>query len=317
MYTAIIILNYNNANDTINCVESIMKFNTANVKLIVVDNGSSKGDTVLVLHEYFSKKFIGNYLRVQDEQISTVSLPLLTFDVSGENSGYARGNNKGLSLAYRDSEIGYIMILNNDTLFVDDIIPKLLSYLCRLDNCAVVTPVLYKKDGKTMDKSFARNVHTVNQLILKYITLGFRIPGLYSKILGPASDILIKHPDLLKNDFFEVNCISGSCFLIDKTTMQSIGGFDPNTFLYYEEYILSKKIERIAKKNYVIPSAKLIHLGGSTAKHYSQFTTKANLESANYFLTNYANPNAIQKILFRVAYWMMRTKIAILGIWNK
>ena len=39
--TAIIILNYNNPDATIACVESVERFNTAPVRYIIVDNGSN------------------------------------------------------------------------------------------------------------------------------------------------------------------------------------------------------------------------------------------------------------------------------------
>lgn len=40
--TAIIILNYNNYEDTINCIESIEKYNTADIKYVIVDNNSNR-----------------------------------------------------------------------------------------------------------------------------------------------------------------------------------------------------------------------------------------------------------------------------------
>lgn len=315
--TAIIILNYNNASDTINCVESIVKHNTAAVKIIVVDNGSSDKESVNALHRYFGGRFGMRYQCIYDELTVSNTLPLLTLDISAENSGYARGNNKGITLAYRDSEVDYVMILNNDTLFIDDIIPPLVKYHGMLDNCAVISPVLLMKDGNTIDRTFARNQKSPNHFILKFISFGLCIPCLYTKFLEHQSEILVNHPEILEKEYFEVQLISGSCFLIDKNTMKSIDGFDPNTFLYYEEDILSKKIDLISKKSYVLTSARLIHLGGSTTKRYSLFATKANLDSADYYMAKYGDPNFVQKVLFRIAVWLMRTKLAVIGLWHK
>ena len=39
MSTAVVILNYNNSEDTINCIKSVEENNTADVKYVVVDNG--------------------------------------------------------------------------------------------------------------------------------------------------------------------------------------------------------------------------------------------------------------------------------------
>ena len=40
----IVILNYNNAGYTLDCIESILKFNTAAVTIVVVDNASTDGN---------------------------------------------------------------------------------------------------------------------------------------------------------------------------------------------------------------------------------------------------------------------------------
>ena len=38
--TALIILNFNNYENTINCIESVEKYNSATIKLIAIDNAS-------------------------------------------------------------------------------------------------------------------------------------------------------------------------------------------------------------------------------------------------------------------------------------
>ena len=52
MYTAIIILNYNNSEDTIKCIESVERYNSADVKYIVVDNGSTRQSVITEISEY-------------------------------------------------------------------------------------------------------------------------------------------------------------------------------------------------------------------------------------------------------------------------
>ena len=55
--TAILILNYNNYEDTINCIDSVEKFNSAPIKFIVVDNGSKRENVVGALDAYLKDKF--------------------------------------------------------------------------------------------------------------------------------------------------------------------------------------------------------------------------------------------------------------------
>lgn len=113
MYTAVIILNYNNWEDTINCIESVEEHNSASIRYIVVDNGSTRERCIDALESFFIKRFSGKYKKIYDTEVNESPLPYLTFLVSQRNDGYARGNNKGLHLAYTDKNVDYIMILNH------------------------------------------------------------------------------------------------------------------------------------------------------------------------------------------------------------
>ena len=62
MRTGIVILNYNNSVDTINCIESVMKNNTAEIKIVLVDNGSPNKKVIEELADYVSKRFHQNSL---------------------------------------------------------------------------------------------------------------------------------------------------------------------------------------------------------------------------------------------------------------
>ena len=102
--TGIIILNYNGASDTVKCVGSIFAFNTAPVKLIIVDNGSTRDGETEKLDSYLSETFADKYQKVAEGDPVTTLAPV-TFLASKTNSGYAGGNNKGLKLAFADDEI--------------------------------------------------------------------------------------------------------------------------------------------------------------------------------------------------------------------
>ena len=121
----IVILNYNNIEDTLNCVKSIKQYNTYPIKIVVVDNGSTHSDIVNRLEYGLNKMYDGEYELIREGE-KRYSLKHVTLLVSIINSGYAQGNNKGLELLYEDSSVTEILILNSDILFVDDIIGKLV-----------------------------------------------------------------------------------------------------------------------------------------------------------------------------------------------
>jgi Predicted glycosyltransferases len=315
MITSLLILNFNNVKDTINCIESIETFNTAPIKYIVVDNGSSKSGVVEDLHSYFEKRFYGRYSKYDYETEEKPSkLPYLSYVVSKTNDGYARGNNKGLEYAYVDDEINNVLIINNDVLFVQDIIPQLSKALDDIKDCAVLSPLLLKKDGVSIDYNCARLSPSVWQVLMPYFFMYKDFAGVLTR-RKKELQILRNNPMLVAESIVPIELPSGSCMMIDKKLMKQVGGFDLNTFLYFEENILFEKFLKLGKKSYLIPKLKCIHLGASTTKkNASTFTLKAGIDSSRYYLENYCHLNVFQRIVMSISYFNMKVKLVIIDV---
>ena len=298
-YTAIIILNYNNYSDTINCIDSVLEYNTAKIKFLVVDNGSPDRRCVPILDRNFSNKFSNTYLRINDGDKVTEKFPLMTFIVSKTNDGYARGNNKALKYIHIDNEIKYVLILNNDILFIQDIIPELILHLHTLRDAAIVSPLLLKRDGKTIDYNCARKNVSMTDIIVQNLRTTVRMRWKSNKKFF----ILKMDPTKLDTVCVEIELPSGSCMLIEKDLFFRINCFDPNTFLYYEENILYKKVSIVNKQNYLIPDLKCIHLGAqSTSKRPKSFHAfmEAN-RSQIYYVKKYSGANIFYKFIYVIS----------------
>lgn len=297
--TVLLILNYNNYEDTINCIESVEKYNTAPIKLIVVDNGSNRSGTVDALDTYLSNTFRAVYKKVNEgENIGT--LPYATFLVSNINDGYARGNNKGLKLAYEDDEVDKVLILNNDVLFVEDILPKLCREYDSDEHIGIISPLLYKKDMEDLDYNCARRSEGVIRTCGRFVLFYFNPFGIKDK-WDKKQKYLRDKPSLKDNERFEIDLPSGSCMLLSKKLFEKIGSFDPNTFLYYEENILYQKLFARGLTNYIYPNLKCIHLGASSTKNeVGYFMIKASADSACYYIEHYTDACRITKWLFRM-----------------
>lgn len=305
-YTAIIILNYNNYGDTINCIQSVEQHNTAPVKYIVVDNGSTRHGVVDKLNSYFREQFSGKYLNIEEGEKIEYPLPYLTFLISPTNDGYARGNNKGLELAYKDNETDTILILNNDILFVEDIIPELISFVQQLPDCAIISPILYKKDLNGIDYNCARrNVTSVEVIKENFLHYWFRLCK--KRNAYNADRYVLKQDSGPFPDILPIDLPSGSCMLIDKRLFQEIGSFDPNTFLYWEENILYKKIKKLGLRNYLCTSLRCIHLGASsTSSEKSLFIVNCNLKSSRYYMKEYSGCSRATYALFYLSTLFFR-----------
>ena len=75
-----------------------------------------------------------------------------------------------------------------------------------------------------------------------------------------------------ENEILEVEAISGAFFVIRNDALNTIGLFDENVFLFYEEDILAKQI---AEKNYKVIS---FHSG----VNYYMYHEKSSLSEEEY-----------------------------------
>ncbi len=103
---AIVVLNWNAYDQTVECVESLQQSSYPNLKIIIVDNGSNnrEGDR---LKEKFAQTI---------EVVQNV-----------KNLGVAGGNNAGIRQALNDRTVKYVAMVNNDLMVEADTIAHLVA----------------------------------------------------------------------------------------------------------------------------------------------------------------------------------------------
>lgn len=305
----IVILDYNNASDTINCFESIKKYSPKGAyKIIIVENGSTATTNNTII-KFLSENRI-NYDLIDDHACAEGILSDTTLIISKKNDGYAEGNNKALRLFDKDDDINKIMILNNDILFIEDIISQLSMKMDTIADCAIISPLLLKQDGHTIEYCCARKDYSMPQFFFEYLFSFVDVFGIIS-LFEKKRRLLQKNPELLKCERIEVELPSGSCMMINKSLFREIGYFDKNTFLYFEENILFSKIKALGKRNYLIPKQKCIHLGASTSKNSSSlFLMKCQMQSTEYYLRYYRHsPFWAKYVKFMAKFTVLKFKI--------
>lgn len=300
----VIVLNYNNTKDIRLCVDSLIKWTDSdNFKLLIVDNGSETAvneDVKSYVRELSSGSSIFEYgTRCQLSKYNYLRL--------SQNVGYARGNNAGLEYFYADSDITEILILNSDIILTSDIVTPLVARLYEIPDVGSVSPILYKPDGK-IDHCCARKNFSKSDLTLTFSILWAEQ---YRK-RKESKKILLNEPELLQNHLVEIELPSGSCMLFRKDILKQIGGFDKNTFLYYEESILFKKMQNLGCTSYLIPSVSCIHTGGATtvSTQTAYFLKKCNFESMVYYCKKYENMQ-----LWQMIYIYITASIVLIRLW--
>ena len=115
----IILVNYNGAKDTVECLNSLYTVNYKNKKIYVVDNNSSEDDL-----EYLESFIDCSYVK------------LIKLE---ENLGFSGGNNIGIKEALADG-CKVIGLLNNDTTVEDDFLNQLVIKLFSDKRIGAVVP---------------------------------------------------------------------------------------------------------------------------------------------------------------------------------
>ena len=98
MSISYVILHYKNLDDTIKCIESLLRTTNKDSNLIVVDNGSGDGS--------------GEKLKKKYQDMQKIKVLLLE-----NNVGFSKGNNAGYTYAKKNYDSDFIVVTNNDVVF--------------------------------------------------------------------------------------------------------------------------------------------------------------------------------------------------------
>lgn len=119
-YVIIIVLNYNNYDDTEKCILSLQNLTYPNFSIVIVDNASSDGSVEILTNNF-------------------PEIPLLRNTING---GYAAGNNIGISYAL-EHNADYILIINNDATVEPDFLNHLVQYAEQFPNIGVLNARIF------------------------------------------------------------------------------------------------------------------------------------------------------------------------------
>ncbi len=240
---AVILVNWNGSDDTLNCLESIHTSTYQDYFVVVVDNGS-RADQIQKLRQ----------CELDFELIET-----------GENLGYTGGNNEGIKYAL-DCKVDYVFLLNNDTYIAPNTLLNIMQ-AADLDNqIGILSPKIYFHPARNLIWSAGG---ALNKRYLMGYSLGYKVED--EGQFDQASDVdyvtgcamlirskVISEVGMLSNEYFAVcedldYCLrvanagytikyepSASVWHIESA---SSGGTDAPQYVYYQtrNYLLFHK----------------------------------------------------------------------------
>ncbi len=143
------ILNWNNAKNTLHCLESIKTSDYKQYQILVVDNGSTD-ESAAVLHRAY---------------------PDLTIIETGQNLGYTGGNNAGIKY-FLNMGVDYILLLNDDVVLEPPTLTFLTATASAHPQAGFLGPMIFaigKADfllsaGGTLEDGYIARHNAIGQL---------------------------------------------------------------------------------------------------------------------------------------------------------
>jgi GT2 family glycosyltransferase len=209
---------------------------------------------------------------------------------SSRNGGFAYANNLGIKVSCGR----YVLLLNSDTIFIQDVLGNMVSYMDKNKWIGILGPKLLNKDlthqtsiaaFPTFFREFVHifefkkilNFKIVKKLFIKYGNkIGSNDIAQYMKNFQG-----IEEPE-------KVQVLVGAAMLIRRSVIEDIGGLDERYFMYYEEMDFCYQAAKAGWPCVYYPKTEIIHLIGQSSKIISNFTFYQRYKSMIlYFRKNY------------------------------
>lgn len=279
---AVIVLNYINYNDTIECVDSLLKQKYDDFVIVIVDNGSSN-ESFEVLHEY--------YRDIKNIYIIT----------TGKNLGFAKGNNYGIIYARENLGADDVFILNSDTIFTTD---RILSQLmeAREERIAVLSPYVKGTDGIRQYGQIIKESNLFPFTRRAYLSTYFdMLPDFLRDFLQKFKRSIISNNEIKNGTTGDVNegnyIVQGCAFVLTGEFFEFYKMPFPKTFLYNEEINLCHYLNKTGLKTKRVLTDIIIH---KQAQSTGQTVLQGNARRIKAKLSN--KSIRISKPMFKASY---------------
>ncbi|MCL1049564.1 glycosyltransferase family 2 protein [Shewanella abyssi] len=243
---SIILLNYNGADDTLECLQSLFSVSYRHFNIIVVDNKSTD-DSVLKIQRFLLNN--GFSCSAKDDTYVSGALAIQLIQ-SEHNGGYGCGNNIGITSALAD-DADYVLILNNDTIVTSDFLEPLV--------------VCCESDASVGIASCKILLHDQPDRIWFF-------GGKFHPITGAVEHFFFHELDRGQTMKERVSFISGCLWLIPSKTFAKVGLLNAEYFMYVEDLEFCQRVLNNGFRLDVSDKSKIYHKVGGSNGHWSLFS---------------------------------------------
>lgn len=195
------------------------------------------------------------------------------------NLGFARGNNFGIDYVRNNFDAKYICCLNNDTLIEQIDFYKQINHIFKRTNAAVIGPCVHVEDGSIQQFThYLESRDYYVRLLEKFERIrrmNYRDPlieRIKKSIIKNKVGMLLYHyrHGINDKDYYDKEqknvVLQGCCLIFTPVFFSRLNGFCSETFLYFEEQILTADILKAGLVNIYTPKISIRHLEGKASK---------------------------------------------------
>jgi len=253
--TIAIVVSYNSAPHLGPCLASLEAQHGVSPCIYLIDNASSDKSVELVRREFPRVRVLEN----------------------ARNVGFARANNQVLEQETTE----FYALVNPDAVVHPDAMRTCVDYLKRDPKAGVAATRLVFPDG-----TLQRSCHSF--LGLRNL-LGETL-GIHRLIPGLRSFASFHLPWFDYDRAGEVDWIVGAFLVIRGEVVRTVGGFDPEFFMYGEEMDWCRRIHRAGWKVVYLPAPPVMHVGGASSAPVAGPMFVENLKGRVRFLQKHRGP---------------------------
>ena len=168
----------------------------------------------------------------------TTTCPLI-FIQTGENLGFAEGNNVGIKYTLGKDNFEYVWLLNNDTVIDSEVLFEMVKSIENFIKIGMVEPKIY--------------IYNEPYRLWSAGKKNFPLIGISKRIGAEKID------NKIYNKQEEKDSLNGTALLVRKRLIEEIGNLDEKYFTYFEDSDWSLRAHRAQWKLLYNPKARIWH----------------------------------------------------------
>ena len=219
----------------------------------------------------------------QDGSVSCLSgrFPLVNFVSLNHNLGFAKANNKGISLSRGE----YVLMLNPDTIIGEDVLAHVVEFMEGHRRCGGLGLQMLGVNGVRAKES-RRGVPTP-------MTAFYKMTGLCAKFPNHPRYGKYYMCNLPWDKPCRIEVVSGAFFLLRRQALEEIGLLDETFFMYGEDIDLSYRLLKGGWENWYLPDKIIHYKGESTEKSSFRYVHVFYEAMLVFFKKHYGQFNAL------------------------